>query len=401
MNIQYIHSSDIAAQEGVREDVFPHILRLQQWVESRAFSGWDPYDALNSPLVRLMSLGTKMGRIAWTQLLRRCPINLRPLLAMPKHRNPKGLGLFLEAFSKLYAQDHDPRWLKTTEGLTQNLESARSPGWSGMCWGYPFDWQSRAALVPADTPNIVSTSFIGHALLDCHEHTGSERPLELALEIPTFFLRHLNRTAAAGAFCFSYTPADHNFVHNANMLGASLLIRLGVLSGNAGWADAARRSMAYSVESQRADGSWPYAETDFQGWIDSFHTGFNLEALRRFLLLGEPPREWQEAFRRGVRYYADHFFLPDGTPKYYHDCTYPIDIHSAAEAVYFFSGEGKNLRDVTEKVLGWLMRNLWNDRKGCFYFRKTRFGTNRIPYMRWSQAWGMRALVEYHVNQLN
>ena len=30
-----------------------------------------------------------------------------------------------------------------------------------------------------------------------------------------------------------------------------------------------------------------------------------------------------------------------------------------------------------------------------FYFRKGRFLTNRIPYMRWSQAWAFHALTEY------
>jgi len=31
----------------------------------------------------------------------------------------------------------------------------------------------------------------------------------------------------------------------------------------------------------------------------------------------------------------------DGTPKYYHDRIYPIDIHSPAQAICFFSREGK------------------------------------------------------------
>jgi N-acetylglucosaminyldiphosphoundecaprenol N-acetyl-beta-D-mannosaminyltransferase len=33
--------------------------------------------------------------------------------------------------------------------------------------------------------------------------------------------------------------------------------------------------------------------------------------------------------------------------------------------------------------------------RGFFYFRKGRFFTNRIPYMRWSQAWVFHALTEY------
>jgi hypothetical protein len=33
--------------------------------------------------------------------------------------------------------------------------------------------------------------------------------------------------------------------------------------------------------------------------------------------------------------------------------------------------------------------------KGFFYFRKGRFLMNRIPYMRWSQAWAFHALTEF------
>lgn len=377
-------------------ETLPYITRLKSWVESRDFAGWDPYDAMNSPLVRLLSLGTKYGRIAWTQFFRKCPINLRPLFAVPKRKNAKALGLFLEAYSNLYSVRKDEELRGIIEILLEGLDQSRSRGRSGYCWGYPFEWQSRAALVPAGTPTIVNSSFIGHALLDCHDATGSSRAREMALQIPEFMLRDLNRLEIDAGFCFSYTPIDRNFVHNANMLGASLLMRLGKATANAEWMEVARKSMTYSVSRQRPDGSWPYAETGFQGWIDSFHTGFNLEALRWFVRLGEAPPEWEEAYLKGVAFYAGNFFLDDGTPKYYHDRVYPIDIHAPCEAVYFLSGESGH-NELTDKVLSWMLRNMWNERAGCFHFRKSRYFTNRIPYMRWSQAWGMRALVEYHV----
>ena len=80
--------------------------------------------------------------------------------------------------------------------------------------------------------------------------------------------------------CFSYTPIDHTAVHNANLLGASLLIRLYKITGEEKLRRAALASLAYSMKYQHDDGSWYYAETAMQSWIDSFHTGFNLEAVR-------------------------------------------------------------------------------------------------------------------------
>ena len=55
-------------------------LTLLDWARKRNFEGIDPYDALNSPFASVLSLGTKLGRVALTQLLRRAPVNLRPAL---------------------------------------------------------------------------------------------------------------------------------------------------------------------------------------------------------------------------------------------------------------------------------------------------------------------------------
>jgi len=41
---------------------------------------------------------------------------------------------------------------------------------------------------------------------------------------------------------------------------------------------------------------------------------------------------------------------------------------------------------------------MWDERRGYFYFRKGRYLTNKIPYMRWGQAWAFHALTEYAVH---
>jgi hypothetical protein len=100
---------------------------------------------------------------------------------------------------------------------------------------------------------------------------------------------------------------------------------------------------------------------------------------------------WTRAAKRLRR---QGFFLEDGTPKYYHDRTYPIDIHAPAQAVCFFSREGKEYKDLTDRIVTWMLKNMYS-RRGFFYFRRGWFLTNRIPCMRWSQAWAFHALTEY------
>ena len=58
--------------------------RLETYLESTDFEGYDPYDALNSRILEFFSFNIKWLRIAYTQNLRRLPINLRPLLLIKK-----------------------------------------------------------------------------------------------------------------------------------------------------------------------------------------------------------------------------------------------------------------------------------------------------------------------------
>jgi len=366
---------------------------MLSYIESSDYAGYDPYDALNSPLIKLISSKSKYLRIAFTQFLRRCPVNLRPILGIKKGHNPKGIGLFLWGYSKLYALAKEPRYIEKVDYLLDILEQIQSRGYSGNAWGYNFDWQSRTFMRPKGTPTIVNTSFIGHALLDCYEMTGRQRALDMAIPIKDFILGDLHRTRLNDTFCFSYTPVDTSVVHNANLLGASILARLTRYCDDDRLAQAALSSLDYSMRHQRDDGSWFYADTSVQGWIDSFHTGFNLQAIRYILDAGLAP-EHRAAYCKGVEYYAGNFFLEDGTPKYYHDRIFPIDIHSPAQAICFFSREGKEYHDLTDRVVNWMLQNMYSGR-GSFYFRKGRFLTNRIPYMRWSQAWAFHALTEY------
>ncbi len=366
---------------------------MLSYIESADYAGYDPYDALNSPLIRRIGANNKWLRVGATQLNRRSPVNLRPLFGIRKGHNPKGIGLFLWGYSKLYALTKKRRYMERVDYILNILEQLQSKGYSGNCWGYNFDWQSRTFMRPKGTPTIVNTSFIGHALLDCYELTDKQRALDMAIPIKDFILGDLHRTGLNGTFCFSYTPVDTEAVHNANLLGASILARLVRYCDDDRLTQAALASLEYSMQHQRDDGSWFYADTNVQRWIDSFHTGFNLQAIRYILDAGLAPVH-RAAYRKGVEYYAGNFFLEDGIPKYYHDRIYPIDIHSPAQAICFFCREGKEYQDLTDRIVNWMLQNMYSG-KGFFYFRKGRFLTNRIPYMRWSQAWAFHALTEY------
>jgi len=362
-------------------------------VEKEKYMGYDPYDALNSPALKILSLKNKYMRIAFIQLMKKLPINIRPVLGIKKDYNPKGLGLFLWSYAKLYHAYHKPEYLEKIDFFVNKLELLKSKGYSGNCWGYNFDWQSRAFYLPKYTPTLVNSSFIGHALLDAYRYAGREDAFQMAVSIKDFILSDIKRKEENSGICFSYSPLDKSFVHNANFLGCSFLIRLYKFIKDDEIRDTSLAGLQYGMECQRADGSWPYAETPYQKWIDSFHTGFNLQSIHYFLEEGYG-EACRAGFDQGVDFYSENFFLDNGAPKYFHNHSYPFDVHSAAQAVVFFSLLGEKHRRFGRKILDWMIRNL-QDREGFFYYQKGRYLLNRIPYMRWAQSWALHAFISY------
>ena len=386
------------------------MLRLLQYCRSESWAGYDPYDGLNSPLARVFPLRNKFARTVLTQLVKRSPINLRPILGITRQLNPKGVAIAARAIVLLADIDRYrlPSYPGRADGSPENvlgedftflmnrLESLRSPAYPEACWGYNFDWQSRAFFAPRNTPNVVCTVFAAHAYLDWYERTGDESVLDIAKSSCRFLLDRLNRTSGPDGDCFSYTTLDNSRVHNVNLLAAELLGRTHIATGNEEYRDAAERATRFTLSRQRRDGSWRYGEAESQTWIDSFHTGFVLVSLRHLIDYLDAGR-WRAALDSGYDFYQRRFFLADGTPGYYHDRLYPHDVHSAAQGLITFvemTDLMPNAKAMASRVARWALDEL-QDPAGFFYFQRHRLYTNKTSHMRWSQAWMLYALSLY------
>ena len=381
--------------------------KLSTWVEKESFAGWDPYDALSSPLLQRATFGSRQLGQAWVQVLKRSPINLRPLLGIRKAHNPKGMGLFWISYLRLYWLTHDERHLQRVGFFGQWLREHTSPRYSGACWGYNFPWPNRSFFAPAGTPTIVNTSFISLFLMDAVQAYASGRAggaipevvratLPLARSACDFVLHDLNiLRPRADELCFSYTPLDERYIHNANVLGARMLAAASAIWDEPYLRDTAFGAARYTARRQRDDGSWAYGEGRVDGWVDNFHTGFVLTSLKRIgELLGS--NEFEEGISRGYAFWKERMFLDDGVPMYYPDRIYPIDIHSVAQAILTFlefADRDPEAQEWAERVAAWSIEHM-QDPDGFFHFQIHRRYRIRIPYMRWSQAWMLRALTE-------
>ncbi|UCB52158.1 MAG: delta-aminolevulinic acid dehydratase [Candidatus Zixiibacteriota bacterium] len=374
-------------------DVKESLDRLLRYCEMENWKGFDPYDGLNTPCASVLSPAGKIGRILLIQFFKRSPINLRSLFLIRKDYNPKALGLFLSAVVKLYGLSGDERHKRLSYRFIDHLVKHKSRDCYGACWGYNFDWQSRSFFLPKFTPTVVTTSFVANAFLDAYQVFGEERFLEVARSSCGFMLNNLNRVYRKEALCFSYSPLDRSIIHNANILGARLLSRVARVTGEEKLKGFASDSIDFVVRHQNPDGSWYYGEDSHQRWIDNFHTGFVLDCLYDCIDL-IPRFDLLPNLEKGLKFYADNLFLPDGTSKYYYDRVFPIDIHSCAQSIITltkFSSSGDRIKQLKDKVVTWTLNNM-QDSDGYFYFQKRRLFTNRIAYMRWSQAWMLKAL---------
>ena len=374
-------------------DVKEPLDRLLRYCEGENWQGFDPYDGLNAPWASVLSPAGKIGRMLLIQSFKRSPVNLRRLFLIKKDYNPKALGLFLSATSKLHALTADHRYKLLSYRFINRLVKHKSRECYGACWGYNFDWQSRSFFLPKFTPTVVTTSFVANAFLDAYHIFGEERFLDVARSSCGFVLNNLNRMYRKEALCFSYSPLDRSVIHNANILGAHLLSRVARVTCDEKLKGIASGSVDFLARHQNPNGSWYYGEDSHHHWIDNFHTGFVLDCLYDCIDL-IPRFDLLPNLEKGLKFYADNFFLSDGTPKYYHHRVFPIDIHSCAQSIITltkFSGSGERIRRLRDKVLTWTLKNML-DSDGYFYFQKRRLFTNRIAYMRWSQAWMLKAL---------
>lgn len=365
---------------------------LQRWIESQHFVGWDPYDALAwKPLALLAEHGLiphPLAQVA-VQVGVRSRWNARSVLRVPKLANAKAFALLLQAYVLQHRSTKSPRDAHSIADMVERLRGEAIPVGNGSFgWGYPFAWPNRYFFAPAYTPNAVVTSFVTRALLDAHEEIGSSSALNLAAAGGRFLAAGLNVLRNDDGICFSYTPRDRRWVHNANVLVASSLGRLGHTLDRDDWLELALDAARFTVAKQQPDGSWWYGTLPKDRWIDSFHTAYVVDGLRVLgSALGEPVL--QTAAARGYSFWRDNLISEDGVAFATVGSPYPVDTHAVAQGILTLLEHGEI--EMAIRATDWADRFLRRP-TGWFVFRLTPGRRVDIPYMRWSQAWMLYAL---------
>jgi len=374
--------------------------RLDSYVRTQQFEGYDPYDALNAPKIKNMR--NKWVKLFFTQVFVYSPLDLRPFFRIKPEINPNGIGLLLRAYCTMYRAGviNKDDFNQISSTLADILLETKAPGYSGFCWGFPFDWQDLVRYAPRNTPTIVISSFIGQGLLDLYDVTKEDKYLRIAESITQFILKDLHITQVKNGICFSYTPLDEHVVHNANCLGAAFLTRVYSVNHDVTLLDYAKKAFDFTVSYQRIDGSWAYRlnlETGEERNQIDFHQGFIIDSLCDYIKYSETNDEtYMTSLEKAALFYKNNQFRSNGRAKWRLPRKYPIDIHHLAQGIITFSKMFELTKDieylnVANRIAQWTIENM-QDEKGFFYYQKWPLFTNKIAYIRWSQAWMMLTL---------
>ena len=364
----------------------------------RDYTGWDYGDGMSSRLLQALPFDSKYLNLVTQELVKRPPVNLRPLLLVEQRRNFKGTGLF--AMANLYRDRLEaagyPAPVDGTEEARQLndwLIENRSVGYHGFCGGHKHPLQHLDGRGHPNDPDIVSTSFAGKSLLEAAD-VDPVYPA-VARTAADFVVEDLDYRPVDGGARINYhmNHGDEYYTINAGAIGARLLVDLYDHFGDEEYRERAAAILDHVADLQTDLGGWTYRDPPSASHLsmDNHHNGFVIEGFLRYQDVVGTDR-YDRTLADALAFYRDDLFADSGAPRWDESSSYPRDIHASAQGIVTFAlaGDLATARD----IIDWTLRNLYAG-DGRFYYRKYRLFTNRTTLMRWCQAWMAYAIAVY------
>lgn len=386
--------------EVSKEFILISLKKVEKWVEEHDYKGYEPFDGLSSTF-RPLTFGNLFLDRLLLQLVRQSPVNLRPILGVKPLDSTIGRGYMAWGYCHMFKITGDQRYREKAAACLQWLIENKSPGYKEFSWGKHFDFASRGGLYKAFEPILVWTALIAQAFLEAYEVFGDGKHLEVADSVCRWIVK-LPRNKTDSGFCMGYHNQDLKAdIHNSNMVGAAVLARTAKHNGNEEYRTVAKGAMIYSCSRQLPNGAWLYGEDPKNRWIDNFHTGYNLDALKCYIGYSGDD-EYEGTLKKGFDFYKQNFFEESGRPKYYHNRAYPIDSQCASQGIdtlaNFAHMDQESLK-LAQKVAHWTIQNM-QDSKGFFYYRQYPIGIKaKTPMLHWAQATTYRSLALLLIKQ--
>jgi len=387
---------------------------LYSWVKRERYLGWDPYDGLSGEISRKFA-DKKLLNIATIQLNLYSPVNLRPLFGIQKGRANKALALFSRAYLYMYATTGREEFKIEAKAILKALEGQNiSNNHKFSCASYYFPYVAPKHYLSYSLPDIICVTEALKSFVTAYEVLGKRKYLNLALKGTNFLVNDLLELSNDAAY-FKYTPEERGkIVFNVSALALEAIASLLKHTSNDELIEIGENVIGLLLRHQRKDGAWPYSlytDSGIYYWQIDYHQGFILDGLTVFLMYIQNKqlrRRTLKSIESGVSFYMNKQFSSDGWSYYRYPIKYPVDIHNQAQGIITFSKlykafDNPKYLNFAERIAEWTIKNM-QDSSGYFYTHKWPGFVNKIPYMRWAQAWMMVALailLHSHKNNFN
>jgi len=387
------------------------------FAENHGFETYDPSDVKGTKII----LWTYTNGTFFARLLRLvmfggiylAPIGMRKLLGVKPHRFPFASAMLASAYLELATLTSEGLWTARAKSLLDWLELNTAVSPVGECWGASFPWFTYAGVIPITVGNAHGTVWSANAFLSYYEATGDRWALEHSIRACDFLAYGLNPAErSSGSVAISYTVRDRSQCVNVNADAASVLLRVGRAAARPEYREIARKIVQFVVETQQPDGSWYYDEpvpgVPRIPFVDGYHTGIVLSSLTQISPelqdTSDLKKACESALHKGLAFYLQNLFRPDGKPLYVLRKLYPIDPYSCGQAINTLidaaecAGVDMALREQTVALLHKVVDqtlDLMLDSDGSFFTARYRLRIFRLKSLRWAQAVLALAFVRY------
>ena len=372
--------------------------KLFRWIKQNNYCGYDPYDGMNNKYFKEKIRSKRIG-FYWIQFHKMLPYNLRPFFGIQKTVSNKGAGLIAQALLKSKIENSHCEIEKLLNFLySKSLKDKYGLHiWSPHNFDLCMSTSPRLIqCLPSDTPSIIGTEECATAFLEYYKKFGKYK--EIIVDVKDFLLKEFIQNKPITYMRYTSITPNNILVYNGSSVGFSYLIRVNQIVKDPKILVLSKKFFDYLVSQQHKNGVWDYVvdlKTGKKGDLIDFHQGYILNSLYDFIkYTKQSNRKHFESLLKGAQFYREKQFFNNGICRYRWPGTWPVDIHNQAQGIITFSKlseiESEYL-EFAKTIAKWTLENM-QDEKGYFYYQKWPFFTNKIPYMRWNQAWMMFAL---------
>lgn len=306
---------------------------MDERVWSLGLSRHDPADLTSHPL--LMALGSGRGRYLGYPLRALAmvrPLWVRRALGIAPALVPSALYHLgtTYAFAQAGGVSLPPARL---DEVCRAALSCRASG-EHACWEHPYPSHGAVYRVPDAAPGVPRscahhTARIGIMLLRAGHLRARSEWIDVGVSAARALVEYHRVTRYPdGTATISYYPDTADEVINTAADAALLLLAAARVEGEEAWRDLGASILRLVIAEQRPDGSWRYTTArsherfGVTNRADNHHTAMVLLVLADVLahrLCPDLSDALERALTRGLRFYLDRFFRPDGTARSFPD----------------------------------------------------------------------------------